>query len=268
MPRRRRNRGDAPVDNSVYVDGANPPWRRGDLGTLQVDTILVAGRLGTFGDPDSDEHARNDAISLERRRVATSSHIYKKCCMAAATCFALVWYVPMALEAVSWCVWHAFFFFANGCMRISDWFLEQTKEPPEPPFNIWASPNNAAMFQDMHRRLYSEDLIARLRASEERNRRDLSRMVDEVDMRTPFPRPPPTRDQVDFVGQDHGNAWSFTFSAREIDNLRRLVREMGEHLEEHAEKGFVRDGAYDQLYRDLAAIRATTLPRERNPHPN
>lgn len=50
--------------------------------------------------------------------------------------------------------------------------------------------------------------------------------------------------------------------------LRRLVREMGEHLEEHAEKGFVRDGAYDQLYRDLMAIRATTLPEELDPHPN
>ena len=50
--------------------------------------------------------------------------------------------------------------------------------------------------------------------------------------------------------------------------MRRLVREMGEHLEEHAEKGFVRDGAYTHLYDDLMAIHAATLPEDLNPHTN
>ena len=83
-----------------------------------------------------------------------------------------------------------------------------------------------------------------------------ARMVDEghIDV-PPFPRAPrATR--------------AFVFSIQEIDDMRRLVREMGEHLEEHAEKGFVRDGAYTHLYDDLMAIHAATLPEDLNPHTN
>jgi hypothetical protein len=38
------------------------------------------------------------------------------------------------------------------------------------------------------------------------------------------------------------------------ETLVHGVRKMAEHLEEYAEKGFVRDGAYTQLHNDLVAI--------------
>ncbi len=255
MPRGRRNRGHAPVDDFVYNHDANPPWRRGRLGVLQHDPFPQA-------DTDTGrqviDRARDAFWDNHRATIATVRRNERRIHRFFFNLFWCLWLVPGALEAVAWCVWCAFASLAEGCHRISEWFRKQSLPLPS---NTWSSPETGAMFQDVlnamleNRRRHhphapppNEVMFVR--------RSDIPRMVDEGHIdEPPLPRAPRTAESI-------------VFGIHDTQKVRRLVREMGEHLEEHSEKGFVRDGAYDQLYRDLMAIRAATLPDELNPHPN
>ena len=186
-----------------------------------------------------------------------------------------LWFVPAALEAVAWCVWRVFVFFADGCIRISEWFRKRARPPP--PRNSWANSGveiNFDVFQTALQRILDERNQAPPMDVRQWNF-PRARMVDEIDQSTRrLPRPPP--DAVNETGRLAGyrpetaprTDTSIVFGIHDVQKVRRLVREMGEHLEEHSEKGFVRDGAYDQLYRDLMAIRAATLPEDLSPHLN
>lgn len=135
--------------------------------------------------------------------------------MSAATFFALLCYVPKALEIAFWCCWHAFAYLADRCTRVSDWFLLRANVP--------------LVLADTRRTPATAPVAWIVR--DEGDQREAASMAT----RLPRLRPRPA---VETLSED----------------LVRGVRKMAEHLEEYAEKGLVREGAYTQLYDDLMAI--------------